>query len=137
MTISPEGPISPIRALRGLKHSRSYPRGTDETSLTSPKLPRSHSGGRWPFNLNIPLGTRPGISLKASHGQKTPGKQGKSVVTPFVMLKSPGNEILAKHFADMGEKRSDYWAIFSPIFVLQFLGKVGTRNFTRNPRQIP
>ena len=48
------------------------------------------------------------------------------------MPKSPESELLAKFFADMGEKCSEKMA----IFVFQFPGKVGAKNFTKKWRQI-
>ena len=50
------------------------------------------------------------------------------------MGKSPESEIQAKLFADIGEKCGENLAKMLQIFVLRFPGKMGARNFTKNPR---
>ena len=54
----------------------------------------------------------------------------------IVRRKSSESELLAKNLADMGEDAAKTWRFFAPILVLQFPGKVGARDFTKNPRQI-
>ena len=51
--------------------------------------------------------------------------------------KSRERNTQAKVFTDIGEKRGQNWPEKMPIFVLQFPGKVATRNFTENPPQVP
>ena len=55
----------------------------------------------------------------------------------IVMPKSSESDILAKFFRRHERKmRRKKWRNVSPIFVLQFPGKVVARNFTKNWRQI-
>ena len=52
------------------------------------------------------------------------------------MLKSSESEILAKIFADMGEKCGENLAENLADFRLPISGKLAARNLTKNPRQI-
>ena len=72
------------------------------------------------------------VDISISLAEATAARKGPKSAKSF-MPKSPESEILAKFFAKNAAKK---WRIFLPIFVLQFPGKVGARNFTKNWRQI-